>query len=87
MLSAGGAGSDERAAAPILLPWMEERSARGRPSRESPAPHCAQVKIWIIYTFRQNALVYQEISKMGYFARLNFKNLTQERITFVHLIM
>lgn len=45
MLSVGGVGSDERAAAPILPLWMEEPSVRAHPSREWPAPHCAQVKM------------------------------------------
>lgn len=43
MLSVGGAGRGVLAAAPIRPPWMEEPSARARPSSGWPAPHCVQV--------------------------------------------
>lgn len=82
MLGAGGAGSDERAAAPILPLWMEEPFVRAHPSREWPAPHCVQVKMThssvLFNIFRQSsyALEYQEISQMGHYAgstSMNFK--------------
>lgn len=92
MLGAGGAGSDERAAAPILPLWMEEPSVRAHPSREWLAPLYAQVKmthssvLFNIFRWSRYALEYQEISQMGHFAgstRMNFKTLTTSDAAFL----
>ncbi len=92
MRGAGGAGSDERAAAPILPLWMEEPSVRAHPSREWPAPLCAQVKmtyssiLFNIFRWSRYTLEYQEISQMGHFAgstRVNFKTLKTSDAAFL----